>query len=134
MSARAIAHVNRVSPGGLAAARTYYMAARIALAGGDLASARRLQDDGLGFARAIVPGSRIEAASLATLATIDVREGRLESAARRYADAIDTLSLQVRRLGAALDVEAAYIDDVGVQRPYIDVLLALGRQSERSKR
>jgi CHAT domain-containing protein/Tfp pilus assembly protein PilF len=130
LSARAVAHADRVAPGGLAAARTYHMAARIALARGDLAAARRLQDAGLGLARAIVPGSRIEAASLAMLAAIDVREARLESAARRYLEAIDTLNLQVRRLGAALDVEAAYIDDVGVQRPYVEVLLALGRESE----
>jgi CHAT domain-containing protein/Tfp pilus assembly protein PilF len=127
---RAMAHVDRVAPGGLAAARTYHVAARILLARAEFADARRLQDEGLRFTRAAVPGSRLEAASLATLARIDVAEKRLDAAADRYAEAVSALALQVRRLGAALDLEAGYVDESDVQRPYIDVLLTLGRNAD----
>jgi CHAT domain-containing protein len=104
--------------------------ARIALARGEIAEARRLQEDGLRVVAALAQESRLEVASLSTLARIDVAENRLDEAASRYAEALTSLSTQVRRLGASLDVEAAFVDETDLQRPYVDLLLALGRQDE----
>ena len=129
-AARAVAHIDRTAPGGLPAARAAHVAARVALARGDLAEARRLQARGLAMVRDLAPGSRLEVAALVTLARIDVREQQLDAAATRYAEAVAALRLQVRRLGAPLDLEAGYIDDADVQRPYVDTLLALGRHVE----
>jgi CHAT domain-containing protein len=125
-AAAAVAHAERTAPGGLVAARAYHVAARVALASGRTGDARRMQDRGLAIARALVPGSRVEVAALATLAAIDVRDGRVEAARDRYAAALAALDTQVRRLGAALDLEAGYVDAAAVQRPYVDTLLALG--------
>ncbi len=127
---RAVAHTDRVAPGGLTAARAYNMAARIALARNQADEARRLQAHGLDIARRLVPGSRLEVAALATMARIDVREQRLQAAAERYAEAVTALNRQVKRLGATLALEAGYIDDADVQRPYVETLLALGREAD----
>lgn len=127
---RALSHIDRTAPGGLPAARAAHVAARVALARGDLAEARRLQTRGLGIVRDLAPESRLEVSALVTLARIDVREQRLDAAATRYGEAVAALRLQVRRLGAPLDLEAGYIDDADVHRPYVDTLLALGRHGE----
>ncbi len=125
-AAAAVAHAERTAPDGIVAARAYHVAARVALARGATDDGRRLQERGLAIAQALVPGSRVEVAALATLAAIDVRDRRLAAARERYAAALAALEAQVRRLGAPLDLEAGYVDAAGVQRPFVDTLLALG--------
>ncbi|MEZ5416735.1 MAG: CHAT domain-containing protein [Vicinamibacterales bacterium] len=130
LAARAVAHVDRVAPESLVAAQVRHVAGREALARGDAAPARRLHEASLANAQAVAPGSRAVVTALVALAALDARQQRLASAADRYGDALSLLTAQVRRLGAALEAEAAYVDDAHVERPYVDVLLALDRDRE----
>lgn len=130
LATRAVAHTARVAPASNEATLAYHVSGRVAEARGDRAEARRLQERAIAIARATAPGSRWIVGALAALGRIDAAEGRLEAAAAHYAEAIDALGDTVTRMGAAVDVEAAYVDRANLQRPYVDVLLALGRQRE----
>ncbi|MEZ5417298.1 MAG: CHAT domain-containing protein [Vicinamibacterales bacterium] len=128
LAAEAVAHLSRVAPAGVESSFAHHVAGLVAAERGATEDARRSQETVVRMAQTTAPGTRWAVPALTALAELDVRDGRLDQAASRYAEALEVLGTQVRRMGAALDVEAAFLDHANVQRPYVDVLLALGRQ------
>ena len=128
-AARATAQAARVAPASIEATLAYHVAGRIAEARADRDEARRLQQRAIDIARTTAPGSRWSSARW--------RRWRGSTSARTagvgggaYAEALEALDRGVSRLGAAVDVEAAFVDRANLQRPYVDVLLALGRREQ----